>query len=108
PPPPAPPRRRYTKAAIQPERAGRQDLARAMVTAGWLTEAAAWTHILPAARRLQQEYRSWEEMSRNFMVGRHYWGEGGATQAKFDAAAAWLLANQDSPWRRLAWTTRLS
>ena len=83
------------------------NLARALVTAGWLTETAAWKHLLPAARRLQREYRSWEDLSRNFMLGRHYWGEGEATQAKFDAAAAWLLSDPGSPWRRLAWTTPL-
>lgn len=83
------------------------NLARALYTAGWLSEAAAWTHLLLAARRLQREYRSWEELSRNFMLGRHYWGEGEATQAKFDAAAAWLLSDPGSPWRRLAWTTLL-
>ncbi|HXO43459.1 MAG TPA: DUF1266 domain-containing protein [Thermoanaerobaculia bacterium] len=83
------------------------NLARALVTVGWLTEAAAWKHILPAARRLQREYRSWEELSRKFMIGRHYWGEGEGTQPRFDAAAAWLLGDPASPWRQLAWATPL-
>jgi hypothetical protein len=78
-------------------------VARASFSAGYLDDAKAWHHIQHAAQRLQRTYSSWSEMSENYLLGRRYWGEGGAQQKYFDAAASWLLTDKKSPWRRLDW-----
>jgi hypothetical protein len=83
------------------------NVARAAYTAGWIDESTAWAHIMPAARRLQQSYSSWDELSQNYLLGRRYWAGGDQTQAKFDAAAEWLRFSPQSPWQRLAWSTPL-
>ncbi|HEY6321927.1 MAG TPA: DUF1266 domain-containing protein [Thermoanaerobaculia bacterium] len=68
-----------------------------------LEEAKAWQHVEHAAQRLRRTYRSWSEMSENYLLGRRYWGEGEDLQKYFDAAAHWLLTDRRSPWRRLDW-----
>jgi Protein of unknown function (DUF1266) len=78
-------------------------VARAAFSAGYLDEAKAWQHVGHAARRLRSTYRSWGEMSENYLLGRRYWGEGDDLQQNFDAAAHWLLTDKKSPWRRLDW-----
>jgi hypothetical protein len=78
-------------------------VARAAFSAGYLDEAKAWQHIEHAALRLRRTYRSWSEMSENYLLGRRYWGEGEDLQKYFDAAAHWLLTDKKSPWRRLDW-----
>jgi hypothetical protein len=83
------------------------NVARAAYTAGWMDESTAWAHILPAARRLQQAYSSWDELSQNYLLGRRYWAGADETQVKFEAAAAWLRTNPQSPWRQLDWSTPL-
>jgi Protein of unknown function (DUF1266) len=78
-------------------------VARAAFSAGYLDEAKAWQHVEHAAQRLRRTYRSWSEMSENYLLGRRYWGEGEDLQKYFDAAAHWLLTDRRSPWRRLDW-----
>src|SRR5262249_25386425 len=71
------------------------------------SEDEAWDQILPAARRLQQTFSSWQEMGWNFIVGREFW----APQDEYNAATEYayyeLLTRPESPWRRYRWDLAL-
>jgi hypothetical protein len=87
------------------------DLGRLIDVAGWcyvvgyLTEDEAWAWIMPAARRLQNTYSCWDDLGRNYCLGRHFW------DPKIDDAAEravdWLESDAASPWAHLAWTMDL-
>jgi Protein of unknown function (DUF1266) len=83
------------------------NVARAEYKVGWIDEATAWKHIMPAARRLQRAYSSWQELSDNYLLGRRFWGGHDETQPRFETRARWLTTDPHSPWRRLAWNTPL-
>ncbi len=84
-------------------------LARATFTAGWIDEAAAWDVALEAARKLQRSYGSWAELSRNFLLGREFWGEASPeSMAAFRKNADWLLTHERSPWTQLPWDLPLA
>lgn len=73
--------------------------------AGWLTEEEAWDAILPAAQRVQKAYPSWEAFGRAYMVGTAFWS---APRAEQNAATAkQLLADPNSPWSTIPWSTPL-
>ncbi len=76
--------------------------------AGYLSETEAWTRIMPAARRLQAAYQSWEEMGHAYLEGREYWL--GDRDRRFDHVFE-LLANHNdsnSPWTKNKWDTDLT
>ncbi len=77
---------------------------------GWLTEEEAWTRIMAYARALQANYHSWEELGRNYLIGREYWS---ATQTRKSGermrdAYRRLIEAPGSPWNRLPWDMKLS
>jgi hypothetical protein len=73
--------------------------------AGYLTEEEAWDHIMPAARKIQQAYGSWETFGRAYMVGTAFWRAPRAEQN--GQIARDLVANAGSPWNQIPWTTPL-
>lgn len=73
--------------------------------AGWHTEAEAWAHILPAARRCQQTYGSWEEYGRHYVLGCAYWSPPASEENA--AAIRLLLDDSAGPWRTIPWSTAL-
>jgi hypothetical protein len=83
------------------------NLARAGFSVGWLDEATAWRHILPAAKRIQSEYGSWREMSDNYLAARTWWGGDDESAAEYRQAAERLAADPSGPWQTLAWNTPL-
>ena len=83
------------------------NVARAEYRAGWIDEATAWRHIMPAARRLQRAYSSWQELSDNYLLGRRFWGGRDETQPQFESRARWLTTDPHSPWQHVAWNTPL-
>ena len=40
---------------------------------GWLNEQEAWEKIMPAAELLQKSFSSWEDLGRNYLIGRLFW-----------------------------------
>jgi uncharacterized protein len=83
------------------------NLAREGVTAGYITEEEAWPILLRNARRVQQAYKSWGEMSDSFLDSREILA--GERDPDFRACADLLLNPQDpnSPWNQLPWNTDL-
>src|SRR5256885_14286177 len=39
---------------------------------GYLSEQEAWDKIMPAARLLQRTFSSWQDLGRNYMIGREF------------------------------------
>ncbi len=76
---------------------------------GYLSEAEAWDHIMPAALQLQQTFTSWQDLEDDFLIGREYWSNGQAnpTSLQFQIIYDQLLVDTNSPWNTLPWATDL-
>jgi len=77
---------------------------------GHLSEDEAWSFILYAAGRVQGTFDSWEDLGRNYLIGREYWSHD-ETRAKghlYREAYLRLLRDPGSPWTQLPWYTDLS
>jgi hypothetical protein len=76
---------------------------------GYISEDEAWEHIMNYARYLQQTFDSWEDLGRNYIIGRNFWsyeetlksGEG------IDDAFMVLIEMPSSPWNTLPWNMNL-
>lgn len=72
---------------------------------GFISEQEAWTMIMPVAKDLQKTFDSWEDLGRNYLIGRSYWSYeeqekyGNAMQDAFDR----LIDMKSSPWNKYAW-----
>lgn len=76
---------------------------------GYLTEDEAWRKIMPVAKLLQANFRSWEDLGDNYIGGREYWS---LTQTQkdgelFNASRQRLLHDPESPWLRIPWNLNL-
>lgn len=92
------------------------DFARYTALCGWgyvaghFTEEEAWQRMMPAARVLQQTFDSWEDMGRNYMIGREFWSlqhtqrTGDSMQRAFKR----LRTDTQSPWKTIPWNLDLS
>jgi hypothetical protein len=77
--------------------------------AGYLSEKEAWDRIMPMARLIQETFDSWEELGRNYLIGRAYWSLA-ATQRSgklYERAVERLCSNPNSPWVKLPWKVDL-
>ncbi len=83
------------------------NITRAAFDAGYIDETRAWFEIMGAAQILQLTFRSWRELSDNYLLGREFWGGGEATAKYLEQKARWLLENSAGPWRRLDWNLSL-
>jgi hypothetical protein len=77
--------------------------------AGYLSDQEAWDHIMSAALRLQQTFRSWKELENNFLTGREFWSlsQTKKTGDKFRAIADRFIHESNSPWNQNPWNLRL-
>ena len=77
-------------------------------SAGYITEDEAWARLAEIARITQGSFKSWQEMSENFLDGREIWANDRDT--RFQGCANLLLNAQDpnSPWAQLPWATNLA
>lgn len=72
-------------------------------SAGYISEDEAWRMIMPVAWRLQEEFDSWEDLGRNYLMGREFWGGGADSAYKFEDAYQRLIDMPSSPWNRYDW-----
>lgn len=77
---------------------------------GFLDEETTWKLMIPAARKLQQTFGSWEELGQNYLIGRHYWSLKHVQQEKkkYDEAFQRLIEMPSSPWNQYAWELDLT
>lgn len=77
---------------------------------GYLSEDEAWQRIMPVARMLQKKFSSWDELGRNYIIGREFWSWkhtqdfGGTTLQSYKR----LTTEPDSPWVTLRWDLDLT
>jgi hypothetical protein len=85
-------------------------LCRGAYVSGYITEDEAWTMIMRYAQILQETFGSWEDLGRNYLIGRRFWSydETCKTGADFEEYFARLTQMPTSPWNRLPWTMDLS
>lgn len=81
------------------------NLSRSGYLVGYLTEQEAWDIILPAAEELRQNFNSWEEIGRNYLIGRFFWSlyHTRRTGYLFDEAMIRLMEMPTSPWNMYPW-----
>lgn len=77
---------------------------------GYMSEEEAWKHIMPAARLLQQTFDSWEDLGKNYVVGREFWSLPETQRAGDKTRQCYenLLKNPKSPWNTLPWDLDLN
>jgi len=72
---------------------------------GHLSEDEAWELIMPAARILQRRFDSWEDLGRNYLIGREFWSyeETANSGYRYEDAYQRLAEMRDSPWNKYPW-----
>jgi hypothetical protein len=77
--------------------------------AGFLSEAEAWDHIMPAALRLQLAFSSWQDLQSDYLVGREYWmlQQTQIDGERFRAIYERFIQEPSSPWNANPWTMDL-
>jgi len=77
---------------------------------GYFTEEEAWQRALPAARKLQATFSSWEDLGSNYLVGREFWSlkHTQKTGARYRKSYNKLTTNSASPWKRYPWNLPLA
>ena len=85
-------------------------LCREGYTLGLLSEEEAWDKIMPAARKLQKTFNSWEELGCNYLIGRQYWSYKQTVDngELYDDAVQRLMDMPSSPWNKYPWNMNLS
>jgi hypothetical protein len=76
---------------------------------GFMSEQEVWTQLMPVARSLQQRFDSWEDLGKNYIIGRQYWSKHQTElQGKrINNIYIKLLSSTDSPWVKLNWKLNL-
>jgi hypothetical protein len=84
-------------------------LCRWAYVAGFISEQEAWERIMPMAWLLQEKFVSWEDLGRNYLIGRQFWSyeETQKVGWEFDDAVQRLLDMKSSPWNRCPWDMSL-
>lgn len=77
---------------------------------GYISEEEAWKKIIPVAKMLQKAFDSWEDLGRNYIIGRQFWSyeETKKTGYLFEDAYQRLLDMPSSPWNKYAWDMDLT
>lgn len=76
---------------------------------GYMKEQEAWDCILYYARILQKNFASWEEMGKNYLIGREYWSESHSKKNgyRWEDAFQRLIDMPSSPWNKYPWDMEL-
>jgi hypothetical protein len=78
--------------------------------AGYLSDAEAWNHIMPAALRLQQSFASWQDLQSDYLIGREYWSvqQTENNGARYHAIYERFFQDPNRPWNTNPWTMDLN
>ena len=78
--------------------------------AGYLHDSEVWDLIMPKAKRIQNEFTSWNQFAENYMQGRKVWDANAYERDKdlFERAIRRLNQNKRSPWNEYSWNTSLN
>jgi len=77
---------------------------------GYISEEEAWARIMFFANALQDIFDSWEDLGRNYIIGRQFWSMKHSQQGQDDIDDAFqrLIDMKDSPWNKYPWDMNLS
>lgn len=77
---------------------------------GYLSEDEAWRRIMPVARTLQKTFDSWEDLGKNYLIGRQFWSHKQTDNHGDEMTRVYrkLCAEQISPWHLYPWRLDLS
>ena len=82
------------------------NIARIGVGAGYYAEEEALAIVMALAKTLQKTYSSWKDLSVAYQLGRYIWGGDAQYETMRDGMKV-LLSDENSPWVKLAWDTKL-
>jgi hypothetical protein len=73
--------------------------------AGYLSSTEAWDYIMPAARRLQETFGSWQALQNNYMIGREFWSlqQTQENGERYRVISDRFLQDPNSPWNVNPW-----
>jgi hypothetical protein len=73
--------------------------------AGYLSQTEAWDHIMPAARRLQETFSSWEALQSDYLIGREFWSleQTQKNGERYRAIFERFTHDPNSPWNVNPW-----
>lgn len=73
--------------------------------AGYVSEEEAWKRIMPVARELQRKFDSWEDLGRNYLIGRQFWSHKNTLRSGylFEDSYQRLIDMPSSPWNKYVW-----
>lgn len=76
---------------------------------GYLSEKEASERIIPVAKKLQKTYTSWEQLGKEYLIGRKFWSIKNYKEDENDSMKnlSFLLKSPKSPWVYLPWDTQL-
>jgi hypothetical protein len=86
------------------------NLCRLGYRAEYLTKEEAWELIMPAAKGLQENFKSWKELGENYLIGREFWSYEQTNESgqRYEAIYQRLLTDPKSPWNTYSWDTSLN
>lgn len=78
--------------------------------AGYISEKEAWSKIMPVAKFLQEAFESWEDLGKNYLLGREFCSPEQMEEdgRLFRMGYEKLLRDHRSPWNSCPWNTDLS
>jgi hypothetical protein len=73
--------------------------------AEYLSQTEAWDHIMPAARRLQETFSSWEALQNDYLVGREFWSlqQTQKNGERYRSVFERFIQEPKSPWNTNPW-----
>jgi hypothetical protein len=76
---------------------------------GYISEEEAWEKIIPVAKMLQKTFDSWEDLGRNYLIGRQFWSYEYTKKEGylFEESVQRLLDMPLSPWNKYPWNMDL-
>ncbi|KPJ65345.1 MAG: hypothetical protein AMJ43_10970 [Coxiella sp. DG_40] len=78
--------------------------------AGYISEQEAWELIMPVARILQAAFDSWQDLGRNYIIGRSFWSYEKTIEEGhlFEDVYHRLVDMKSSPWNMYPWDMDLT
>jgi hypothetical protein len=72
---------------------------------GYITGEEAWQMIMPVAEMLQNTFDSWEDLGRNYIIGREFWSREQTEKNgyMYEDAYQRLIDMPSSPWNKYPW-----
>jgi hypothetical protein len=77
---------------------------------GYINEDEAWRNIMAVARMLQKRFDSWEDLGRNYLIGRRFWSYKYTEEDGYlyEDAFQRLVDMPSSPWNGYPWDMDLT